>query len=310
MKRIIVLLKKDLKDYWIIPVLIIAFVLFIYFLPTLFSLTQSKTTLGVYGEELPGLANVNANIEIKEYGSEESAMDALRRGEVDCLYARGTLYGTRSNENELRYLATLLSSDPCAAQEPEIKIKDVEINSLPPGFTLLPILLPLAMLLGSFIGALALIGDERDKQIMDAIMLTPITYREYVLEKAILVFATTLIVPIFLLFLTGGFRGVEIILLVRIILILLLQSAFFTLLFLSITFAFPSVESAAAVSMPILILTPMLDLSSKIPSMGSMLYRVMVLEESASMDIIVLLMLVVLLFFVCTAIVRKGFKKR
>lgn len=305
MKRIMVLLKKDLKDYWIIPVLMVVFMLFIYFIPTIFSLFQSgEITLGVYGEELPDLANLNANVKIKEYSSEESAMDALRSGEVDCLYARGTLYGARSNENKLRYLATLLSFDPCAAQEPEIKIKDVEINSLPPGFTLLPILLPLAMLLGSFIGALALIGDERDKKIIDAIMLTPITYREYVLEKAILVFASTLIVPIFLLFLTGGFRGGEI------TLILLLQSAFFTLLFLSITFAFPSVESAAAVSTPIVIFASMLDLSSKVPSMGSCLYRVMVLEESAVMGMMVLLMLVILLFFVCTATVRKGFKRR
>lgn len=45
-------------------------------------------------------------------------------------------------------------------------------------------------------------------------------------------------------------------------------------------------------------------------SMGSMLYRTMILEEGADIEIMVMALLTFLLFFVCTAIVRKGFKKR
>lgn len=300
MNRMLVLLREDVKNYWFVPVLMATFALLLYFLPTF--LQSGKIAVGMCGDEVPDLG---PQVDVREYSSEENAMEALRRGEIDCLYIDGTIYGSRSKESEMELLAALLSPDP----EPGSGIRDIEVNSLPSGFTLLPFLLSFTVLLGGVIGALALVGDEMDKRILDAIMLTPLTYREYVLERASFVLASTLTVPVAILFLTDGFTGNV----AGIVFLLILQSSFFTLLFLCITFSFPSIESAATIATSVIIPFSLLDglsLSNpSIPSMASVLYRVMVLEESSPMDMVVLLVLVALLFVICASIVRKSFRK-
>lgn len=292
-KRIMILLKKDIHENWAVSLLIISIPLLIYFIPQF--MTSEEIMVGVCGE-LPSDFPFKAN-----YYSVEEGIRAVEQGDITAFYvpSQNLLYGDRTLKEQVEMVAWLLS--------PTGMIIETPVNSIDPTYLMLPLLLSFVIFMGGIIGAPIVIGSEKSNGTLEALILTPLTYTEFVVEKSFFGFISIFLSSIIFLIISRAFLGN----ILGTLLILALGTLLFSLIAVLMTTPFSAMESLMAVATPALIIILFFESISMLNSysfplpISTGIYKSMILDQFPSREILVLSIFIILSVYINSKILRR-----
>ncbi len=245
MNRVSIILKKDLKEYWILALVILVIPVIVFYLPI--NQEAKKISLGIVGNK-----SFNELIEVQLYQSKEQGIKEVIAGKIDALYVSSehTLYGNRGSSDKLHMITSILF--------PGDKIKVTGINSLNPRCLFLPLLFSILIVMLGLIGTPIVIQSEKEQGTLTALFLTPLSYKEFVVSKSIFGVMLTFLPALLFMAITRGFIGNV----PGTLVILILAS--FLICFVAIMFfiIFPTMEHMFLALTPILLVVIFLEVLS------------------------------------------------
>jgi hypothetical protein len=292
-KRIMVVLKKDLRENWMICLVILSIPLMIYLIPRLIG--PEEITVGVCGE-LPKDFPFEA-----EYYSIEEGISAVENNDITAFYIseKKILYGSKANKEQVQAVAWFLL--------PENNIVEVSINSIDPAYLLLPLSFSIIILMGGIIGVPIVIASEKSERTLEALTLTPLTYKDFIFEKSFFGFISIFLSSLALLLISRAYIGN----LVGTILLLALGALLFSLVAVMIATIFSTMESMMAAATPLLVIIIFIESTSLINSYSSPLlissgiYKSMILNEFPLVETLILLFLIFIFIYINSLILRR-----
>lgn len=293
MRRVTALLKKDVRENWIIPLVILSIPLLFYFVPRVMS--PEDITVGVCGELPPGFP-----FEANHYTIEDG-ISAVENGDIAAFYIpeERILYGNKSLQEQVEAVAWILS--------PESTIVEVPVNSVNPAHLALPLLLTIVILMGGLIGVPIVIGSEKSEKTLQALMLTPLTYREFIVEKSLFGFISIFLSSVVFLLISRALTGD----LVGTVVLLVVGALLFSLIAVMLATPFATVESMMAVITPVLVVILFFESISMLNSYSFPLpistgfYKSMILGEFPAVQLLVLLGCLCIILYITSKILRK-----
>lgn len=300
MKRIWIILKKDLKEYWILPLIFAIIPIIVFYMPIYGE--GKEIVVGVYGELESDYPFVAENISDIEQGIKQ-----VKRGEVDAFYVETErkLYGNIKEKEKTELLLYLLS-------DIEGDIKEISMgDSIQFKNLYLPLLCIMSLIMTGFIGAPITILSEKEDNTLQALLSSPLSYRNFVLEKAFFGFLISFIaVLIFLLVTgwTGDFIGI--------IIVLILASFFFSLIAVIFGIYFSDLEKMFAFITPLLLIILFVEVYSSFHNyslelpISRALYKLMVLNKFPIIEMILIGAGCVVLIIFDSYLVRRLYKRK
>src|SRR5690554_1486556 len=174
MKPIWVILKKDLIEYWVMPLIFILIPRLVFYLPINDDSQQAK--IGIYGNAVKELS-----VEMKQIKNINRGIEQVKKGDLDVFYipAQKIMYTTEQQKDKAKILLFLLS-------ETTNRIKEISVEStIDSEYLYLPLLCVMSLFMTGFIGAPLAIINEKEEKTLQSLLWTPLTYKELILEKAI-----------------------------------------------------------------------------------------------------------------------------
>ncbi|RLG01437.1 hypothetical protein DRN58_01755 [Thermococci archaeon] len=298
-KRILSLLKKDLKENWIIFIVFLSIPLLVYYIYPIIG--SEEIVVGVYGESPENFPFV-----IVKYRNIEDGILAVKNEDICSFYVseQRILYGLRENSEKIEIIASFFS--------PNCDIAEISLNSLNPNYLLLPVLLSMIILMGGFIGGAIVMGSEKSERTLEALLLTPLTHREFVVEKTIISFISTFLSSVIFLFISKGIIGNVI----GTIVILILSAFLFSLISLIITAPFSTMEAIIAIITPVLIVIiffesiSMLNTYSLPLPVSRGLYKSIILNEFPFTESLILLIFIFIFIYISKNLYKRIYNKK
>ena len=298
-KRILSLLKKDLKENWIIFIVFLSIPLLVYYIYPIIG--SEEIVVGVYGESPENFPFV-----IVKYRNIEDGILAVKNEDICSFYVseQRILYGLRENSEKIEIIASFFS--------PNCDITEISLNSLNPNYLLLPVLLSMIILMGGFIGGAIVMGSEKSERTLEALLLTPLTHREFVVEKTIISFISTFLSSVIFLFISKGIIGNVI----GTIVILILSAFLFSLISLIITAPFSTMEAIIAIITPVLIVIiffesiSMLNTYSLPLPVSRGLYKSIILNEFPFTESLILLIFIFIFIYISKNLYKRIYNKK
>jgi len=298
-KRILSLLKKDLKENWIIFIVFLSIPLLVYYIYPIIG--SEEIVVGVYGESPENFPFV-----IVKYRNIEDGILAVKNEDICSFYVseQRILYGLRENSEKIEIIASFFS--------PNCDITEISLNSLNPNYLLLPVLLSMIILMGGFIGGAIVMGSEKSERTLEALLLTPLTHREFVVEKTIISFISTFLSSVIFLFISKGIIGNVI----GTIVILILSAFLFSLISLIITAPFSTMEAIIAIITPVLIVIiffesiSMLNTYSLPLPVSRGLYKSIILNEFPFTESLILLIFIFIFIYMSKNLYKRIYNKK
>jgi len=298
-KRILSLLKKDLKENWIIFIVFLSIPLLVYYIYPIIG--SEEIVVGVYGESPENFPFV-----IVKYRNIEDGILAVKNEDICSFYVseQRILYGLRENSEKIEIIASFFS--------PDCDITEISLNSLNPNYLLLPVLLSMIILMGGFIGGAIVMGSEKSERTLEALLLTPLTHREFVVEKTIISFISTFLSSVIFLFISKGIIGNVI----GTIVILILSAFLFSLISLIITAPFSTMEAIIAIITPVLIVIiffesiSMLNTYSLPLPVSRGLYKSIILNEFPFTESLILLIFIFIFIYISKNLYKRIYNKK
>lgn len=298
-KRILSLLKKDLKENWIIFIVFLSIPLLVYYIYPIIG--SEEIVVGVYGESPENFPFV-----IVKYRNIEDGILAVKNEDICSFYVseQRILYGLRENSEKIEIIASFFS--------PNCDIAEISLNSLNPNYLLLPVLLSMIILMGGFIGGAIVMGSEKSERTLEALLLSPLTHREFVVEKTIISFISTFLSSVIFLFISKGIIGNVI----GTIVILILSAFLFSLISLIITAPFSTMEAIIAIITPVLIVIiffesiSMLNTYSLPLPVSRGLYKSIILNEFPFTESLILLIFIFIFIYISKNLYKRIYNKK
>jgi ABC-2 type transport system permease protein len=296
-KRIAVLLKKDVNENWAVLLLVISIPLLVYFV---FHLVGSEEiTVGVCGELPPDFP-----FEATHYTAEEGII-AVKRGDIAAFYIseKEILYGNRAMKERVEAIAWLLS--------PSIGMEEIPVNSIDPFYLIFPLLLSIVIYMGGIIGVPVVIGSEKSSKTLEALILTPLTYTEFVMEKSIFGFFSIFLASVVFLLISQACIGNY----VGTLVLLALGALLFSLVAVMITTPFSTIESLMAVATPVFVIIIFVESISMLSSyslplpISTGIYRSMILGTFPLVEALVLVLLILITIYIDSEILRRTLRR-
>ncbi len=298
MSGIWVVLKKDLSEYWVLPLVLIMLPLLVFYLP--FYGQGGQLTVGIYGNP-----TVQTPFELKEITEIEQGIRQVERGELDAFYVpeQKLLYGSEREKEKMELILDFFS-------EPTNQIRETSIeNSLEIRHLSLPLLCVLSLLMTGFIGAPIAILHEKEGRTLQALLLTPLTYQEFIIEKAIFGFVISFFSSIVFLLLTEIIGNI-----IGIMIVLLLSSFLISLVAVAFGLLFSNMETMIGFLTPLLLLVIFAEVFSSFNNyylplpISRALYKLMIMGEIPLREGFLIITLSVLILILDSYWLRKAFQ--
>jgi len=196
-RRVLAVFKKDMRGNWLMIPLILAILLGIIYLLPLMTEHSETVTIGIVGEmsEFPPWI-VSVTVQNREEG-----IKSVDAGEMDGVFVveEKFLYLNETKSSWAEPLVHILSGSGNGVLDEEV------VYSIDPRYLLLPILTTiLIFVIGFIVPSMSLI-DEKGSGTLNALFLTPLKYREFVVAKILFGFIATLIAALAYISAAGGF---------------------------------------------------------------------------------------------------------
>lgn len=298
MSGIWVVLKKDLSEYWVLPLVLLMLPLLVFYLPLYGQ--GGQLTVGVYGKP-----TVQTPFELKEITEIEQGIRQVERGELDAFYVpeQKLLYGSELEKEKMELILDFFS-------EPTNQIRETSIeNSLEIRHLSLPLLCVLSLIMTGFIGAPIAILHEKEGKTLQALLLTPLTYQEFIIEKAIFGFVISFFSSLAFLLLTEIIGNI-----IGIMIILLLSSFLISLVAVAFGILFSNMETMIGFLTPILLLVIFAEVFSSFNNyylplpISRALYKLMIRGEIPVTEGALIITLSVLIIIIDIYWLRKAFQ--
>ena len=241
LKRIMTVFNKDLKENTIVIIILLIIPFMAYFLPFLFS--QGKIKICVLDPE-----NYNRQIVFKEVNavyekSQENAMKLLDGKKVDAVVDVGqkTVFTYSKDPKVLGKLREVLATH----KGPFARINIVNGRSSRKNYTAL--LCTLLIIMIGLIGNPIVFLSESKNDVISSLMLTPLSYTEFFISKALFAFFCSAGAIAVFIGVTGSF-GAN---LLWLFIMVIASSLFIALISAIITLPFKSVEELMVLTTPI-----------------------------------------------------------
>ena len=298
MSGIWVVLKKDLSEYWVLPLVLIMLPLLVFYLPLYGQ--GGQLTVGVYGKP-----TVHIPFELKQISEIEQGIRQVERGELDAFYVpeQKLLYGSELEKEKMELILDFFA-------EPTNQIREISIeNSLEIRHLSLPLLCVLSLLMTGFIGAPIAILHEKEGKTLQALLLTPLTYQEFIIEKAIFGFVISFFSSLVFLLLTEIIGNI-----IGIMIVLLLSSFLISLVAVAFGLLFSNMETMIGFLTPVLLLVIFAEVFSSFNNyylplpISRALYKLMIMGEIPVTEGALIITLSVLIIIIDIYWLRKAFQ--
>jgi hypothetical protein len=186
--KIWTILKKDITDCWVLLVIIIIISLFCLYAPQISRNINLKVQVHVYGDYtnedffLP-------NAKVLRSNNLNNSLKKLTEGKIDAVIDTNAMeiYADTNNVNKLISIREGFKTRPVSDMQVEVVNKKSSVSN---GY--IHVLLALLMLMTGFIVGPIIYLSDKDSGAYSSLMLTPLTYVEYVCAKTVLCFICSL----------------------------------------------------------------------------------------------------------------------